>query len=347
MISPLLRHELEPIAIAHRQAHLWRSLAACWATVGVLGLAFLAAFFLAGWWSPNTFPVLLLGGLAASLLAWRRSMTFNVDFESVAKEIERRDPKLNSLLMAALEQEPDPETGRFNFLQFRVIREAVDYNDHHPWSRGNFEELFFAKCAHHVALFLFVGAMLGLGFVKPAGPEALVAADGSLPDGVRIEVTPGDTEVEKGSTVVVLAKFDDPLPAKARLIFGPTTNASQSIQLVKNLNDPVFGGTLRDVQDDLFYRVDYGDGTSRHFRLNVYEHPRLERADAELDYPEYTGQGHKRLEDTRRITAVEGTELEYHFHLNKPVAKRNWLVRMMRSLNSFRTSQTPISTSRG
>ena len=57
---------------------------------------------------------------------------------------------------------------------------------------------------------------------------------------------------EKGSTVVVLAKFEEPLPAKARLVFGTTTNAPKSIQLVKNLNDPVFGGTLTDIQDDVF-----------------------------------------------------------------------------------------------
>ena len=88
MISPLLRHELEPIAKSHRQAHLWRGLATCWAAVGVLGLGFIAAFFLADWWSPNTFLVLLVGGVVASVAVWFRSRTFDVDFEWIAHEIE-------------------------------------------------------------------------------------------------------------------------------------------------------------------------------------------------------------------------------------------------------------------
>jgi hypothetical protein len=317
MISPLLRHELEPIAKSHRQAHLWRGLATCWAAVGVLGLGFIAAFFLADWWSPNTFLVLLVGGVVASVAVWFRSRTFDVDFEWIAHEIEKHDPRLNTLLLAALEQQPDPGSGHFNYLQYRVIREALDYNDQHAWAQRNVEDLFFARCAHHFALILFLGVMAGLAFMRPAAPEAALAHVMESVDGV--EVTPGDASVEKGSTVVVLAKFEEPLPAKARLVFGATTNAPKSIQLVKNLNDPVFGGTLTDIQDDVFYRIEFGDGRTRDFRLSVFEHPRLERADAELDYPAYTGMSHRSIEDTRRVTAVEGTELEYRFHLNKSV----------------------------
>ena len=51
----------------------------------------------------------------------------------------------------------------------------------------------------------------------------------------------------------------------------------------------------------------------------MFEHPQLDRADADLTYPDYTGLPAKRIEDTRRITAVEGSQLELTLQLNKPV----------------------------
>jgi hypothetical protein len=69
----------------------------------------------------------------------------------------------------------------------------------------------------------------------------------------------------------------------------------------------------------LTYRVEYGGETTRDFKVTTFEFPRLERADARVTYPEYTGLAEKTIEDTRRVSAVEGSALGYTFHLNKPV----------------------------
>ena len=55
------------------------------------------------------------------------------------------------------------------------------------------------------------------------------------------------------------------------------------------------------------------------YQVTVYEHPTLDRADAALDYPAYTKLPSRKVGDTRRLSAVEGTKLSYQFHLNKPV----------------------------
>ena len=53
--------------------------------------------------------------------------------------------------------------------------------------------------------------------------------------------------------------------------------------------------------------------------MTVFEHPRLERADAQLVFPAYTALPERRIQDTRRVSAVEGTQLSMDFQLNKPV----------------------------
>jgi len=70
----------------------------------------------------------------------------------------------------------------------------------------------------------------------------------------------------------------------------------------------------------LSYRVEFGHGRTREYKVTVFDYPRLERADANLKYPGYTGLPEKTIADTRRVSAVEGSRLDYAFVLNKPVA---------------------------
>ena len=97
-------------------------------------------------------------------------------------------------------------------------------------------------------------------------------------------------------------------------------SAPQSIALVKSLADPVFGGSIPEVDQDLTYHLEYGSRATPEYKVSVFEHPRLERADAVLTYPAYTHLAPKRIENTRRVSAVEGTLLDLSLQLNKPVA---------------------------
>ncbi|MCA1480990.1 hypothetical protein, partial [Bradyrhizobium sp. NBAIM08] len=81
----------------------------------------------------------------------------------------------------------------------------------------------------------------------------------------------------------------------------------------------VFGGSIPEIQGPLGYRIEYGDEHTADFKITVYEHPRLERADAQITFPSYTELPPKRIEDTKRVTAVEGSTVDLTLQLNKPV----------------------------
>src|SRR5438045_2086771 len=81
----------------------------------------------------------------------------------------------------------------------------------------------------------------------------------------------------------------------------------------------MFGGSVPEVASNLSYHVEYGSERTPDFKVSVFEYPRLERADADLAFPEYTGQAAKHIKDTRRLSAVEGSQLGLKLQLNKPV----------------------------
>ena len=314
MIDRLLQKHLEPIARDYHYWHLWCALARCWAAMALVGIGLILLHRLTGWWAAWVFPLFIAATVvwAAWLRQhWRRS---NPDYRAIARQIEEENPKLHSLLLTAVEQQPLTATGGLNYLQQRVIHEALDHNRNRPWGTRIFERTFFAQCAHWLALIVFVGVLLGLRIATPAGRAHFVAR------GEGVNVTPGDTSIERGSGLVVLARFDGKLPTEATLVIKPVNENERRVPLAKNLDDPVFGGSVPEVNSSLSYRVEYGARQTREFTVTVFEYPKLERADAKLTFPEYTGLPEKTIADTRRISAVEGSALDYTFFLNKPVA---------------------------
>lgn len=313
MIDRILKHHLEPIARDHRRWQLRRTLALGWLAAIVIGSLFLLFHHLNGWTSPWAFLLLIIVTPIWTLVVWRRSRRSELDLSSVARNIEAENPQLHALLLTAVEQTPDPTTGRLNFLQERVIREALAEDRRHGWHARTLRRLSFARFSSGLALLLLVGVMFGLYRVAPPRMAmSHLTARG-------ITVTPGDTSVEKGSSLVVLARFNGDVPTEATLVVRPANEPERHIPLTKNLEDPVFGTSLPEVKDELTYRVEYNGQRTRDFRVTTFEYPRLERADAKVTYPEYTGLSEKAIKDTRRISAVEGSTLDYRFYLNKPV----------------------------
>src|SRR5262249_14222514 len=153
-----------------------------------------------------------------------------------AEQIEVENPRLHTLLLAAVEQEPDPATGRLNYLQERVINEAVEENRRSPWHQKFSEKLLFARVAHIVSLVIFLVLLANVGS-SPARPGVFGLFG-------AVTVTPGDASVERGSSVVVLARFEGKLPAEVAVIGSSATQPNQRITLTKTLDDPVFGGSI-------------------------------------------------------------------------------------------------------
>ncbi len=320
MIAPLLQTQLEPVARRYRRLQLWRGLAVTWLLAAVAGGAVLGIHQLTGWWSPLTLPLLAGAAVTAALMVWRATRKMTLDLRWIARQIEHEHPELHTLLLTAVEQQP-PAGAELGYLQQRVIAEALAHSQNNQWTKTiAASRLAWAQAAHLLALGLLLAILTNLRHSETKAIAArLIQAS--------ITVTPGDTSIERGNSLVVLARFTGPLPAKVSLLLGSSAASTNSQSLVKSLDDPVFGGSLPEVTTDFVYHLEYAGERTRDFKVKVFEHPKLERSDIQLHYPTYTSQPDKRIPDTKRISAVEGSSLELSLQLNKPVVSAQLVAR--------------------
>src|SRR4029079_15807580 len=97
----------------------------------------------------------------------------------------------------------------------------------------------------------------------------------------------------------------------------PVSAEESRLAMSASLNDPVFGGRIPVVDEALDYFVELGGQTTPSYHVTVFEYPRLEKADAHLKYPCYTGLEPRVVQDVRTLSVVEGTELRLVCYLNK------------------------------
>jgi len=322
MMDVFLRERLRAVFKRLRLRRLGWELAAVWlggAGVGVLAL--IAAHGL-GWAAGGTLSVVTALSIAGAAGILVRRLLARPDYRDLAQRVEKSDSTLNGLILTAVQQEPDAEGRPRNFLQQELLAAAIEKG-----SQGNWRRLVpgwqigAAHLAQAAALVVMIVVMVNVDRVLPrleAGRKTMA---------VGLSVTPGDTAIERGETLVVLARFGGSVPGHAQLIVSESGKPERTVPLVRSLSDPVFGGTIADVTENLRYRIAYGDQASREYAVTVFEFPRLERSDAELEFPAYTRQEPKRIEDTRRLSAVEGARIGLTLQLNKPVAEARLVAR--------------------
>ena len=142
MMDRVLKSHLQPIARRWQQCQLWRALAWCWAALGLLGLVFLLVHHYTLWSSLFTFPLLLIASIAVvGWTVWHLQKTLP-DYRELARQIESDNPQLHALLLTAIEQQPAAGTGELNYLQQRVIDEALAAHQGSPWGKRLAEQLF-------------------------------------------------------------------------------------------------------------------------------------------------------------------------------------------------------------
>jgi hypothetical protein len=313
MMEAHLRERLKRV-IARRQWYVasWY-VAGCWALVAVLGAGFYLVARQTAWSSALTLPLLGCGGLIASVWLLYRSIEAKPDFRSIALHIERRHPDLKGLLITAVQQEL-PQGKTPNYLQYRVLQQALELSNLQDWRDVVPKSRFWLAQGVNVVAFALAMLVLPKLYV---GPSSIIAPPAAPLWGVSVD--PGDTQLEKGETLVVLARFGGQLPTGVDLVVRTSGQTPRQITLVKNLSDPVFSGSLPEVAQDLTYHLEYAGRSTPEYKVQVFEHPRLERADVVFKFPAYTGLPDKAQPNTRRVSAVEGTLLDWTFNLNKPV----------------------------
>ncbi len=242
--------------------------------------------------------------------------------EQVAREIEKHYPELDASLVTAMEQQPK-EGELLGFLQQDVLRKAVTHSYQHSWvSLIPGWHLVAAPLAGLIGLVAFAVAMFCLvWFAKPVPVDPTIAFAEAAVDAANffISVEPGNAEVERGTGLLVLARFAESFPPEANLVFVNAEGIESRVPMSKSLDDPVFGARISSVSQPLTYRIEYAERETDSYDVTVFDFPRLERADATLEYPAYTEVENKVVQDFRRLNAVEGTTAELSFFVNKPV----------------------------
>jgi hypothetical protein len=316
MMERRLHYQFGWLEARLRRTRLWRQIGFCWLIMagGELALLLLRSF--TGWHTQAVSWLVLVAGFVAASILWRREQQRPPDFRALAAAIAREYPQVRELLSTAVEQQPVSASGQFNYLQLRVIEEALRHPHAILWRQEIARKLSSARKLHLAAFTaLFLCFLLGNNLHLQRAHLNLTSLIGD-----SIEVTPGDTQVERGSAMVVAARFSQP-PPEASLVLVWASGKTQRLPLARNLADPVFGTSLLEVSEDGRYRIEYNGKQTRDFKITVFDFPALTRADAALRYPSYTGLTNKTVRDTLRISAVEGTRLDYTLQLNKPVAR--------------------------
>jgi hypothetical protein len=289
-------------------------------TRGSFAAAALAVFLLlirlfTGWSSPIQILAPLAIGLIVVVAARKHAAQKLLDSGAVISALEREHPELRHLLSTAAEQKPDAESGQFRYLQLRVINEVLQHPRRILWKQNLKTQMAASgkRCLAAVAALVIVLLVLQHG-----SPHARLASASQQAEGIT--VTPGDTEVERGTSLVISARFGRDVPAEATLVLVSASGKTRYIPLERHLADPVFGGSLSEVSEAGIYHIEYASGKTRDYKISVFDYPALVRADAHLRYPDYTHLTNRTITDTLRVSAVEGTHLTYELQLNKPVA---------------------------
>jgi hypothetical protein len=267
---------------------------------------------------------LFVGGLLVRWLV--RPERF--DAQQLARDVEAKNPELRSLLITAVEQKPGA-TG-LSYLQERVINSAVKEAVKHLWSdeltAADQKRSAIAVVAGVVCLVLTCGSFVYQLLNPPGKPQIVVAKpQPKKPEQPKahqfeIEVTPGDTEVEKGARLVVEAKFATDVPEEAALVICNAKGEEQARQPMKlTVDGKVFGGMMGNIKADGEYRVEFEKQKSRDFKITTFVHPELVSADATVTPPAYTGQPSREIKNTFKVTMMEGSKLAYRMKINKPV----------------------------
>ena len=291
----------------HRRQKLYSGLAKCWAACAVASLVVLALGQATGFvWS-------IIGVSAAALATLVFVKVLMVDWLTLAeivRLIERHHPGLNKLLETASEQIAKNDPDKLDYLQQRVLADALKASREQGWELEANGRLALTHLYHGAALSVFLLAFWQMSDTTESQTVR------SAKDSVVVE--PGDVEVERGTSLIVSAKFSSNKSDVKLVVKEPGRN-QRWMTMVQSLDDPTYSYRLANVQTNAVYQVVYDGQAGDLYRMTVFEYPALKSSQARLDYPEFTGREDKVINNTRRLTAVEGTGLTFDFQFNKPL----------------------------
>ncbi|MCU0710143.1 MAG: DUF4175 domain-containing protein, partial [Pirellula sp.] len=265
----------------------------------------------------HAMPIAILAGIF--LLLWVACRLAYRDLNAAARHVESAFPTLEQKLLTST----TPSVHASPYFRRRLVQDVVRHAQAFDWTKTVAPFRFWtAWGAQWLAL---VGLIAAIAFTWSSNSDGVMpyhSVETVLRDPNAWLVEPGDTEIERGSDLVITFRLAHPDSSDALVepnVWIQTATTPSKLTMSRALNDATYGTSIRRVDAPLDYRVEAAGRTSRTYHVDVFEYPALVRSDAEIQPPSYTMQPEKRIEDTRKVTVAEGSELTWICKLNKPV----------------------------
>jgi len=336
---------LQKLRILRRQTGLWLML-------------LVPAIVVTMWLPPQVgylgveFPVVLGTTLIGILLA--RLLVKNPTRTEAARLIEKTDPEVNDAVITAV-QVADKAGRRPYVLAAMAIQEADKLARHRDWSGvvpGR--QMTAWTVLSFLSFVLMVSSVMaasryGRDLLKPSSIVERAESNTESPATpvTELVIEPGNTEIELGSALTVVARFPGVSPAKSVLEFTDAKSVSRQLTMSETVDAGVFAARMEEITSDGTYRVLYSEAESQSatplispaFKVKTYVRPKLEQVDAVITPPAWAGRPQETIEDVMRITVTEGSTVTLRLYLNKPVAKAELQARDLTTI-----ALTPLAT---
>ena len=333
MTGTVLERSLRIVVARLQKLRVLRRQTVCWLLLLVPAIAvtlWLPASL--GWIGPEL-PVLFGATILGTIFS--RLFTKTPSVNDAARLVEQTHPELNDAVLTAVQVSQRPGK-RPSVLAAMAVQEADQLARQRDWS-GAVPGARLLKWT----LFSFLSFVVMVSSVMAAsrygrdlvGSSSAPASKASRDRNAAAPVTelviePGDTEIERGSALTVVAKFPGVVPTRAVLEFIDSQSVARQLVMTETVDAGVFAARMEDVSTDGVYHVLYEESetqaarplVSPDYKVRTFVRPKLEQVDAIVTPPTWSGRPQETIEDVMRMTVTEGSTVVLRLRLNKPVA---------------------------
>ncbi len=342
-----LRQTLKNIRRRHSRLYLLKHVSLAAIVIAVLVFAMTGVEV---WLDPDKngsialFFVILVG---IGLVFWRFIVGLrqkHTDDQNLAQFVEERIPDLEQRLLTSLEFSDDELIHGRRGVSYQFIQQLwFDAQEHVQKQQKQVESIIPARQSWlsfgsaagvlTVLVLLFVNSEVlfnaGSKLLWPFAIYEPVPLAVVPPQPIEISVEPGDLELQRGSSVTIIARVDNAIPAIVNLRLQDDNVNWRDLTMAKDgsgSDSATYSYYIPALQEDTTYYITFneaGEYNSQQYRIRLFDLPQVEQIDIAYDFPSYTGFEDTIEEDSGDMVVPEGTEVELTVTFNKVIAGAN------------------------
>lgn len=289
-------------------------------------------------WLAVLFAVWLGETVTLVAIVVRRLVRNNRSLEATARRIEAELPELGSDLINLVQLSKGEKNGDDAFCEAAIQQAAARVRglrfDEAARRESRWKRLVYcmqtprdlAESLAALALVVLVALVCSLlvpnwgsAATRLMKPWEFVPSVGK----VKIQVSPGNTEVLIGSNVEIVGRVTnaDGTPYAGTLFIRPEGGEETALELAPDEKYATWRATLPSITEPLYYRLEIGDSQTEIFSIQVRQKPTIKQVEVTYTYPEYTRlPPHRASKVDADLDAPQGTVAELRIEPSTPIA---------------------------